>query len=84
MTRVDLRTSKTLEGDEWLEVRDLAWSDDGKHFAYVARSDQGWHLVVDERASAAFDLLGAPRFLGEEVQLAARRGRHLLRAEAKA
>lgn len=82
IARLDLRSGRLLEGHEWLEVRDATWSKNGNRLAYVARDAEGWHLVVEDRVSEPFELLGAPRFVGELVQVGGRSGRELFRLKA--
>lgn len=53
---------------DWLEVRDLVFSEDGEHLAYSARSEDGWQVILDEVAGPVFDDVGAPRF-SEKAEL---------------
>ncbi len=64
---------------DWLEVRDLVFSEDGEHLAYAARSEAGWQVILDEVAGPVFDEVDTPRFSedGDLLLHGARRGPEL-------
>lgn len=57
------------QGARWREVRDLTFSPDGERLAYVARSIEGWQVVVDGLRGPVFDHVGAPRFSADSSTL---------------
>jgi WD40 repeat protein len=66
-------------GEEYLEVRDVAWTPDGDTVTFRARTDDGWVVVCGERVSPVFDEVGAPVCSqdGSKVCFGARAGREL-------
>ncbi len=67
-------------GEQWDEIRDLTFSDDGEFLACRARQDGKWRIACGERSSDAFDCVGPPRFApdGRLVAFGARLGDELL------
>ncbi len=67
-------------GADWQRVVLPFFSPDSRHVAARVRGADGWHLVVDERASPVYDAVGSPRFApdGAAIEFGARRGREVL------
>jgi hypothetical protein len=70
---------KKIGGDWWRVVRPF-FSPDSRRVAARARSAAGWHVLLDDRASAAYDDVQRLRFSsdGKLLEFGARRGMELL------
>lgn len=64
----------------WLDAASPAFSPDGLHLAFLARSKEGWHLVIDGRTSPAWKAIdGFVFFDKDRIGMRARSGaRHTL------
>lgn len=67
-------------GGDWWRVVLPKFSPDSKHVAARAKNADGWQVLLDDRASPAYDEVDAPRFSadGKFLEFGARRGRELL------
>lgn len=64
---------------EWLRVMRPSFSPDGARLAARVRDCEGWHLLLDERVTGAYEQISEPRFAADGALLfGARRGRELL------
>lgn len=56
------------KGHLWAEIakHSLSWSPNSKHILCVARDDDGWHAVVDDKAGPAFKEVSRAAFAGDE------------------
>lgn len=62
-------------GKQYDEAANLAYSKDGRHYAYAARRGQDWCLVVDGKEGPPLDRVVTPRFSpdGKQVVYRARK-----------
>jgi dipeptidyl aminopeptidase/acylaminoacyl peptidase len=60
---------KTYE-EKYDEVRDLAFSEVGKRFAYRARRGAKWRAACGDKCSDEFDFVGTPQFSADGRRLA--------------
>lgn len=79
-------------GEDWDELGQPVFSADSKRLALPVRRGEDWFMVVATVGepestpwqSERFDAVGPPRFLENDVQFGARRGRELLRIRSSA
>lgn len=66
-------------GGELSSNEDLAFSPDGRRFAYVACDNGDWIVVCGDQRSERFDIVRDPVFRrhGKKVAFGARKGREL-------
>lgn len=67
-------------GTDWWRVVRPFFSPDARHVAARARNADGWQVLLDDRASPAYDRVDSLRFSddGKFLEFGARRGRELL------
>lgn len=69
VVRRSKRGELTALQPDWLEIRGLVFSPDGKHLAFAGRTADGWEIVLDGQPGPIHEGVGNPRFADDSETL---------------